>query len=366
MLKSSTPGLSIPQIQVELSPKKKEIPPIDKLGFGQFFSDHQFVAKYTEGKGWYEAKIEPLQPLPLHPAASVLHYGQALFEGMKAFRQKSGQIVLFRPEYNAKRMQQGAERLCMEAPPTELFIEAVKELVKVDSRWVPETKGSSLYIRPTLIGTEGFLGVRPAREFMFFIILSPVASYFKSSSGTVKIWVENEATRAAPGGLGATKAAANYAASLQAALKAKEHGYSQVLWLDVNREYIEEVGTMNVFFVIGNEVVTPNLSGTILAGGVRDSVLHILRQKGYKVSERRLAIEEVAKAHDQGQLKEVFGTGTAAIISPVGELFYKGRSLKIGSESEPMGPIAQQVYNELAAIQYGEKEDPYNWLFPIK
>lgn len=347
-------------IPVQKSLQLKPRPPSDSLGFGQYFTDHLFQASYSTAKGWHDAKVIPYQNFQIDPGASVLHYGQALFEGMKAFRQKSGDVVLFRPEYNCRRLQEGAERLCMQAPPTELMVAGIRKLVDVDREWIPSEKGCSLYIRPTLIGTEAFLGVRPSQNYLFYVILSPVSSYYKEGLNPISIWVEEKYVRAAPGGLGATKAGANYAASLRAALEAKKQGYAQVLWLDVTHQYIEEVGTMNVFFVIDDEIVTPSLDGTILAGGVRQSTLDLLRSWDMKVSERKLSMAELTKAMQEGRLKEGFGTGTAAVISPIGELFYQGNSWVLNDKK--IGPVAQKLYNEITGIQYGEVPDRLNWL----
>ena len=338
----------------------KPKPEASGLGFGRFFTDHMFVAQYSEKKGWYDPKVIPYQPIPLDPGASVLHYGQALFEGMKAFRLQNGKFAMFRPAFNWERMARGAERLCMQVPPKEVFLEGVRELVKIDQDWIPHQKGCSLYIRPTLIGTEAFLGVRPAEEYLFFVILSPVSSYYVEGTKPIKIWVEEEYIRAAPGGLGATKAAANYATSLKAAQEAKKNSYAQVLWLDVNREHVEEVGTMNVFFVFENEIVTPALDGTILGGGTRDSVIQLLKSWGQPVIERKVKLQEVRDAHAKGKLREIFGTGTAAVISPVGELAAKNWKMTVnGNET---GPLATQLYDELSGIQDGSRPDPFGWM----
>ncbi len=348
------------EISITRTQKPKAKPDVNDLGFGKYFSDHMFLVNYNEQKGWHNPRITPYQSLDLDPGASALHYGQALFEGMKAFKQESGEIVLFRPEFNWQRMTNGAERLCMLAPPKEIFLEGIKKLVEIDQDWIPTAQGSSLYIRPTLIGSEAFLGVRPAQEFIFYVLLSPVGSYYSGGLQPLKIWVEKEYLRAAPGGLGATKAAANYAGSLKAALEAKKKGYSQVLWLDVKKEYIEEVGTMNIFFVFENEIVTPALDGTILAGGVRDSVLTILKSWKKNISERKVSIQEIRTASANGQLKEIFGVGTAAVISPVGEL--AAADWKINLNDKEMGPIAAKLYDEILGIQRGLKPDEFNWL----
>ncbi len=338
-------------------------PELTKLGFGKYFTDHMFVARFTSAKGWTGAAVVPYGPFQLDPGASVLHYGQALFEGMKAFKQSDGKIVLFRPEYNWQRMNVGAERLCMNCPPKDLFLEGIKELIKADASWIPEEPGS-LYIRPTLIGTEAFLGVRPSDEILFFVILSPVGNYYAEGSAPIKIWIEKNYLRAAPGGLGATKAAANYATSLKAALEAKKKGYAQVLWLDHLRQDVEEVGTMNVFFVFENEIVTPSLDGTILGGGIRSSVIEMLKSWNLPIVERKLKLTEIIKASENGTLKEAFGTGTAAVISPIGEL--ASEDIKIILNEGLVGPLAQKLYSELTDIQFGRKRDQWNWLTEIR
>ncbi len=350
-------------IERRLTTSPKVLPDVSQLGFGQHFSDHWFYSKYTKGKGWHESAIAPYGPIPLDPAASVLHYGQALFEGMKAFVQPNGKISLFRPDFNIRRMQMGAERLCLEPPPADLFIEGLEELIAVETRWVPKEDNCALYIRPTLIGTEPFLGVRPSREVLFYIILSPVGTYYSKGTAPVRIWVEDVALRAAPGGLGATKAAANYAAGLQAAVGAKDKGYDQVLWLDVEREGIEEVGTMNVFFVLKDEVVTPALNGSILAGCVRDSVIQILKHEGMKVSERRITIHELIEHQKSGNLLEAFGTGTAAVISPIGEIAYKGSPYYI-SKGET-GSVSRSLLKTISEIQRGLAPDIFGWMRPV-
>ena len=345
----------------------KVIPDVKDLGFGQHFSDHWFHAKFNEGRGWNDGAVEPYGAIALDPAASVFHYGQALFEGMKAFRQDDGRIVLFRPEFNFERMCHGAARLCLTPPTREVFFAGLREVLKLDQQWVPRAEGCSLYIRPTLIGTEGFLGVRPSREVVFYILLSPASGYYAGGGGAVRIWVEDQALRAAPGGLGATKAGANYAASLQAGQLAKERGYAQVLWLDVEREGIEEVGTMNVFFVFGDksnpEVVTPALNGSILAGGVRDSAIQLLKRQGYAVAERRVTMTEVSERHRRGELREAFGTGTAAVISPIGELNFRGQPLVINEGN--IGPVASELLSEIVGLQRGRRPDTFGWIKPL-
>lgn len=351
-------------IERRLTTSPKNLPDPGHLGFGQHFSDHWFYSKYSKGKGWYESAVAPYGAIALDPAASVLHYGQALFEGMKAFLQPNGEIALFRPEFNIRRMQEGAARLCLEAPPADLFVEGLEELIAVENRWVPKEDNCALYIRPTLIGTEPFLGVRPSREVLFYIILSPVGTYYSKGTNPVRIWVEDQALRAAPGGLGATKAAANYAASLQAGMRAREKGYDQVMWLDVHREGIEEVGTMNVFFVLKDEVVTPALNGSILAGCVRDSVIKMLKHQGVKLSERRITIQELLEHQKSGSLLEAFGTGTAAVISPIGEIAYKENSFQI--QRGEAGPLSRDLLKSISDIQRGLAPDIFGWMRPVR
>lgn len=350
------------KISITPSQNQKNIPEVSKLSFGKHFTDHWYFCRFTKEAGWTDPTIEPFGSFSIHPGASALHYGQTLFEGLKAYRQKNNQIVLFRPEFNLKRMQQGAERLCLPPPTAEVFLQGLRELLKIEQRWVLQDPQCSLYIRPTLIGTEGFLGVRPAEEALFFIILSPVTSYFSQSADPLKIWVEDKALRAAPGGLGSIKAGANYAASLQAALQAKKEGYSQVLWLDVSKQFIEEVGTMNVFFVFKNEIVTPALNGSILAGNTREAIIQLLKDKKRTIVERQLKISEVVQAHENGTLLEAFGTGTAAIVSPIGEFYYKGKSHFISKQT---GPVAKDLFATLQGIQRGDLADVHNWILKV-
>lgn len=347
-------------IQRHLSTQPKSLPIFADLKFGTHFTDHWFHTKFNSKTGWDSGIIEPYGKIEMDPAASVLHYGQALFEGMKAFRQVDGEVTLFRPDFNYRRMAEGAARLCLEIPSQDVFMRALRELITVDSRWVPKEDGCSLYIRPTLIGTEPFLGVRPAREILFFILLSPVGPYYARGTAPTRIWVEDKAVRAAPGGLGSTKAGANYAASLYSGHQAKNKGYDQVLWLDVNHEGIEEVGTMNVFWVFKDEVVTPALNGSILAGGMRDSVLALLRSQNANVIERKITIREVLDRHAKGELVEAFGTGTAAVISPVGELAFQEKTYQIHGGTT--GPLSQKLYKTIDGIQRGSEPDTFNWL----
>lgn len=350
-------------IQTQKTQNPRPHVPADQLGFGKYFSDHMFTLDYDAGS-WKNPRILPYGSFSMDPGASVFHYGQALFEGMKAFRAVDGGINLFRPEYNARRMAQGAERLCMPCPSIEDFVQSISELVRVDQSWIPDQKDSALYLRPTLIGTESFLGVRPSEKYLFFVICSPVSSYYGEKSAAVKIWIESQYIRAAVGGLGSTKAAANYAASLKASHEAKQRGFSQVLWLDANqREYIEEVGTMNVFFRIGDEVITPSLDGSILAGGTRDSVIQLLRDMKIKVSERRISMTEIISAQAHGNLKEVFGTGTAAVITPVGLLANDKINIEINGGQA--GEVTTKLHQELAGIQTGAVADRHGWIKKI-
>lgn len=351
------------EIRVTRTTTPKKRPPEAGLGFGKHFTDHMFRADYTQEQGWHDARVLPYGDLGLDPAAGVFHYGQAMFEGLKAFRGVDGKVRLFRPEMNARRMATGAPRLCMEAPGEADMVKAYHALVRVDVDWVPRGPATALYLRPTLVATEAFLGVRPATRFCFFIIASPVGSYFAGSAGlqAVKIWVEPTEVRAPRGGLGATKAGANYAASLHAAMAAKKAGFDQVLWLDgKDHEFVEEVGTMNFFAVLGQTVVTPPLSDSILPGVTRDSLLTLSRELGYQVEERPLSVKELKSAHRAGNLKEAFGVGTAAVVSPVGELAFGGEKLLI-NDGKP-GSVAQNLYAELTAIQHAEKPDTHGWV----
>lgn len=352
------------QIHRELVERRKARPDEKSLGFGRIFTDHMLVARYEEGKGWFDARILPYGPLQFDPAAAVLHYGQELFEGMKAYRGKDGVVRLFRPEANCRRMAEGAERLCIPPVPPEDMLRMITELVELEQDWVPHAEGTALYIRPTLVATEPFLGVRPSKSYYFFVILSPVGAYYAEGFDPVKIWVEPKYSRAARGGLGAVKAGANYAASLLASEQAKEKGYAQVLWLDAaEHRWLEEVGTMNLFIRIGDEVITPELGGSILPGITRDSVLHLLRSWDVPVTERAISIDEIREAHARGQLREVFGTGTAAVISPVKELCYKGEALVVGDGA--MGELSRRLYDTITGIQYGTAPDPFGWAKPI-
>lgn len=352
------------EIPVQKAKRLKDLPKDDALGFGKYFSDHMFAVNYSTDKNWFDSRITPYQKLELDPGASVLHYGQAIFEGMKAFHGVDGKVRLFRPERNWLRMNASAERLCMQMVDLETFSDGIMALVSTDRRWIPTKPGTALYLRPTLIGSEAFLGVRPSEEFVFYVIACPVGGYYSEKAPTVKIWVEREYSRAAPGGIGFTKAGGNYASSLAGALRAKNLGYSQVLWLDSSqKKYVEEVGTMNVFFLIGDTLVTPNLSGTILPGVTRESVIQLMQHWGRRVEERPIELAEVVEAHRKGQLKEVFGTGTAASISPVGVLGMDDVVLTINDAK--VGPLSNELSKTLNGIQYGSLKDELDWTVEV-
>ncbi len=354
------------EITVERTQHPKQKPTDQtKLGFGNYYTDHMFLMNYDEGQGWHDPRIVPYGPIELDPAAMCLHYGQEVFEGLKAYRTADGRILLFRPDRNMARLNSSNDRLCIPLIDEAFAVEAIKKLVSVDQDWIPTAEGTSLYIRPFIFATEPQVGVHPAQELLFVIILSPVGAYYPEGLNPVKIYVEDKYVRAVRGGMGYTKTGGNYAASLKAQDEAEKVGYTQVLWLDgVERKYIEEVGTMNVFFVIGDEIVTPELQGSILPGVTRMSCIELLKSQGYQVSERRLSIDEVAKAADDGQLKEAFGSGTAAVISPIGELKWGDKVMTINNGE--IGPISQHLYDTLTGIQWGKLPDPYGWTVEVK
>jgi len=351
-------------IRIVKSAKHKPKPQDSDLGFGTIFTDHMFVADFQEEKGWYDPRVEPYGPIPLDPAAAVLHYAQAIFDGLKAFRGADGTVRLFRPQKHVQRMNHSAAQMCIPPLDPELALRSLVTLVGIERDWVPKTVGTSLYVRPTIIASEAFLGVRPAKSYIYFVILSPVGAYYPEGMAPVKIRVEEKHVRAVEGGLGSAKTGANYAASLMAGEEAKHEGFTQVLWLDgVHRKYIDEVGTMNIMVKIAGEVITPALGGTILPGVTRDSALTLLRDWGAKVSERQISIDEVVAAHKAGTLEEVFGTGTAAVISPVGELAYKGHRMVVGGGK--IGPTTQKLYDAIVGIQYGTAPDPRGWTVEV-
>jgi branched-chain amino acid aminotransferase len=334
------------------------------LGFGKYFSDHVFEMDYTADKGWHNPVIKPLENLSFHPATMVLHYGQEIFEGLKAFKTVDGRIVLFRPEEHLKRFNNSARRMCIPEVNADFLLKALIDLVNIDKDWIPEQKGRALYVRPFIIGTDTFLGVRASSKYKLIILLSPVAAYYAEGFKPVKILAEDKQTRAVKG-MGECKTAGNYAASLYVANEAKKKGFTQVLWLDaVEKKYIEEVGTMNIFIAFENEIVTPELDGGILPGITRRSVISILKSWNENITERRVTIDEVVKAYDNGTLKEIFGTGTAAVVSPVGWLTYKDKNMVLNN-GEP-GEMALKLFDEITSIQYGEKEDGFGWLTEVE
>jgi len=347
---------------IKALPEKMKAKPTDesKLGFGKIFTDHMFTMQYKEGQGWHDAFIEPYHPLQLDPTAMCLHYGQEIFEGLKAYRGEKDEIYLFRPTENIKRMNVSAEKLCMAHIDEEVFFEALKKLVLLEKDWIPRGIGTSLYIRPTLVATEAALGVHPANEYLFFIVVGPVGAYYASGFAPTKIYVSEEYVRAAPGGTGNIKSAGNYAMSLYASRIASNMGYTQVLWLDAREnKYVEEVGTSNIFFVIGDELITPPLAGTILPGVTRNSVIQLASHLGVKVNEKRLSMDEVIDALNKGTLKEVFASGTAAVISPVGQIYFRKKEYLINGGKT--GALSEKLFNEILQIQYGMKEDPFGW-----
>lgn len=352
-------------IKIERTQEAKDLPgKDDPLSFGKIFTDHMFIMDYEISKGWYDPRIVPYQPVSLEPSAMVFHYGQEMFEGLKAYSAEDGKILLFRPDMNAKRSNRSCKRLCMPEIPEEDYIQAIRELVEIDKAWIPTKEGTSLYIRPFMIATSPFLGVRPSYSYKFIIILSPVGAYYPEGLNPVKIWIEDDYVRAVKGGIGEAKAGGNYVASLRAQVKAHEEGYSQVLWLDgVHRKYIEEVGAMNIFFVIDGVVVTPELNGSILPGVTRDSVIRLCKDWGYKVEERKISIDEIYDAHKNGILDEVFGTGTAAVISPVGHLRWEEHIMQV--KDGGIGVLSQKLYDNITGIQLGKLKDTNNWTVEI-
>lgn len=352
-------------ISVTLTKAPKQKPADESaLGFGKIFTDHMFLMDYEEGKGWYNARIVPYGDFAMDPACMVLHYGQAIFEGTKCYRRADGGLQLFRPADNLARMTRSAQRMCMPALDEETALEGIRQLVGIDADWVPHKEGTSLYIRPTMISTDVALGVHASKKYLFFVILSPVGAYYKEGLKPVSIYVEDEYVRAVRGGVGFTKCAGNYAGSILAGDIAEKKGYSQVLWLDgVEQKYVEEVGSMNMMFAYGNKIVTPKLNGSILPGITRDSVLKLAVQLGYEAVEERLDINEIFADARSGKLTEAFGTGTAAVISPVGTLCMRDEKLTVGDGG--IGKVAQKLYDTLTGIQYGRLEDKNGWIIRL-
>jgi len=336
----------------------------DNLTFGDIFTDHMLVIDYKAGTGWHNARITPYGNFQIDPAAMGIHYAQEIFEGLKAYRGKGDEIFLFRPEENIRRFNASASRLCMPNVDDKVFMDGMQKLILLDRDWIPKNKGTSLYVRPAMFATEPHLGVRPAKEYVFFVILSPVGAYYREGLNPVKIYVEDTYVRAAVGGLGEAKTGGNYAASLLASEEAKKKGFTQVLWLDAaERKYVDEVGTMNMFFIINDEIITAPLTGSVLRGITRDSVIRLTKDWGLRVSERKISIDEILDAAKNGTLREAFGTGTAAVISPVGQITYRGQDYIVAGGK--MGEISQRLYDELIGIQYGLKEDTHGWRVKI-
>ena len=358
--------LIMQEIKIELT-KNPKAKPADqsKLGFGKIFTDHMYIMPYNKEKGWHDPRIEPYHSLELDPSAMVFHYGQEMFEGMKAYRAKDGRTLLFRPDRNIARANNSNRRICIPEVPEADFMNALKTLVSIEKDWIPTAPGTSLYIRPFIIATDPFLGVRPSDTYLFMIILSPSGAYYESGLDPVKIWIEDDYVRAVRGGIGEAKTGGNYVASLKAQMKAHEEGYSQVLWLDgVERKYIEEVGAMNIFFKINGKVVTPMLNGSILPGVTRASCLDLCRHWGMEVEERCVSVEELVAAARDGSLEECWGSGTAAVISPVGALRFGDEVMEISGGG--IGPVSQKLYDTVTGIQTGKVEDPFGWVVEVK
>lgn len=347
-------------IQITKAKELKPLPDPAKLVFGKVFTDHMFLMNYDAGKGWHSPRIEPYAPLQLDPSCMVFHYAQEVFEGMKAYRDPEGGVRLFRPKDNVERLNNSCERLCIPKLPEDLALEGIKTLVRLEERWVPSLAGTSLYVRPFVIATDASLGVHASHSYLFCVICCPVGAYYKEGLQPVKIYVEDEDVRAVRGGTGFTKCGGNYAASIRAGERAEEKGFSQVLWLDgVERKYIEEVGAMNVLFKIDGKVVTPKLNGSILPGITRRSCLDLLRDWGYVVEERLVTAEELFEAARAGKLEEAWGSGTAAVISPIGVLAWEDETVTVNGGK--IGDLSQKLYDTLTGIQWGREADPYGW-----
>lgn len=353
------------EITFEKATTLKDHPDDSTLGFGTVFTDYMFNMDYSQEKGWHNPRIEPYGPISMDPSTMVLHYGQAIFEGLKAYRTESGGVQLFRPMDNFKRFNRSAKRLCIPEFDEEFVLQALLKLLALEKGWVPGAPGTSLYIRPTIVAMDPYLGLRSSFTYRFFMILSPVGAYYPEGFDPVKIWVTPDYVRAVRGGVGEAKTAGNYAASLFATDLANADGYTQVMWLDgVDLKYVEEVGSMNIFFLMDDELVTPELTGSILSGVTRNSVMKLAESWGKKVVERRISIDEIYKAHETGELKEVFGSGTAAVISPVGNIKYNDKEITIGDGN--VGPFAAKLFKELMDIQYGKAEDPFGWIVKVE
>lgn len=352
------------EIKITLTDHPKEKPTDEsKLGFGHLFTDHMFLMDYSRGEGWHSPRIVPYGPIPLSPASSCLHYAQEIFEGLKAYRTAAGKIQFFRPQENFKRLASSCERLVIPQPDQAFLLEALKKLVTIEKDWAPHAPGTSLYVRPFIFSNQEILGVHPSDNYIYCVILSPSGAYYDSGLDPVKIYVETNYVRAVKGGMGMVKTGGNYAASMIAQEEAEKEGYSQVLWLDgVEQKYIEEVGAMNVFFKIKGEIITPALTGSILPGITRKSVVELLQSWNMPVSERRLSVDELMTAAKDGTLEEAWGTGTAAVISPIGELKCDGVVTTINNGK--IGALSQKLYDTLTKIQWGEEPDPFGWIVP--
>ncbi len=352
------------EIKITRAATLKEKPEASSLVFGKYMTDHMFIVDYDEGQGWHDARIVPYGPLPIDPASKVLHYGEEIFEGMKAYRTADGSIQLFRPDCNIQRLNDSADRLCMPNIPYELALAGIVELVKLEQEWVPYEKDTSLYIRPFMIGLDAALGVHSSHHVQYIVVVCPVGAYYPEGLNPVKIYIEDEDVRAVKGGTGMAKTGGNYAASLRAGNRAAARGYSQVLWLDgVHRKYIEEVGAMNVMFKVDGKILTPDLNGSVLPGITRRSCIQLLRDWGYEVEERRISAEELFEAAKKGTLEEAWGTGPAAVISPIGELA-EGEE-KVTINAGQIGPVTQRLYDELTGIQWGRVADPHGWIYKL-
>ena len=349
------------EIKITRAAALKEKPDSSKLVFGRAMTDHMLIIDYDAGQGWHDARIIPYGPLQIDPAAKVLHYAEEIFEGLKAYRTADGSIQLFRVRDNIDRMNKSADRLCLPQIPEELAVSAIKKLVEVEQDWVPHEKDTSLYIRPFMIGLDAALGVHSSHHVQFIVVVCPVGAYYPEGLNPVKIYIENEDVRAVKGGTGMAKTGGNYAASLRAGNRAEERGYSQVLWLDgVHRKYIEEVGAMNVMFKVNGKILTPDLNGSVLDGITRRSCIQLLKDWGYEVEERRISAEELFDAAESGALEEAWGTGTAAVVSPIGELAMDGKKVTVSGGK--IGEITQKLYDELTGIQWGRTADPHGWI----
>ncbi|SER74639.1 branched-chain amino acid aminotransferase [Salisediminibacterium halotolerans] len=346
------------------APTKKEKPDPNELIFGRMFTDHMFTMHYTEENGWHQPQVRPYEKISLDPASMIFHYGQSVFEGLKAYRSADNEILLFRPEENMKRMNRSNERMSIPSFNEEEMLEYIKQLIEIEKDWVPGEPGTSLYIRPFIIGTEPNLGVHPSHSYQLFVILSPVGSYYPEGINPVKIKVEKEYTRAAQGGTGMAKTGGNYSAGYNAQEKASNSGHAQVLWLDaVEKKYVEEVGSMNIFFKINGEVITPSLSGSILEGVTRKSIIELLQSWGVPVTERKITIDEVIESHREGKLEEAFGAGTAAVVSPIGAFTIDEAQYQV--QDGETGELTKALYDTLTGIQTGTVKDHFNWVTEV-